>query len=193
MTVDDARVRDGGALGAPFHGARQQQGEAPLPILKAHQGRGFGCDADLGLLRGLFILPVRAQQILASLVVIAAKMRAIEFVHEILARFQVLRQLVDRLAVVGDLASGLGDRLALRRQRGALLLQRHAIDRHGGGDTAPAKQQCSRAAQRPKLGAATDTEEFDLAARTQENFPLRAKRIPPCAEGDDPLAIQLQQ
>ena len=62
-----------------------------------------------------------------------------------------------------------------------------------GGDTAPAKQQCSRAAQRPKLGAATDTEEFDLAARTQENFPLRAKRIPPCAEGDDPLAIQLQQ
>ena len=35
--------------------------------------------------------------------------------------------------------------------------------------------------------------EVDLAARTQENFPLRAKRIPPCAEGDDPLAIQLQQ
>src|SRR3546814_19520171 len=93
-------------------------------------------------------------------------MRAVKVVHEVLALLQLLRELVDRLAIARDLAGAAGDGLVPGGESGALLLDLSAAGGHGQLQSHPADPAGREQADRGKLRPAREMDELTRAAGT---------------------------
>src|SRR3546814_8650861 len=91
---------------------------------------------------------------------VLAEMRAVKVVHEVLALLQLLRELVDRLAIARDLAGAAGDGLVPGGESGALLLDLSAAGGNGQAESNTADQGGREQADRGKLSPARDLDEL---------------------------------